>query len=71
MDGCLMNKIGRLTMVKAALIYLMIAMDLPKWIMKEIGKITRGFLWEGREQLMGMIIWFLGPVFACQVNMEA
>ena len=67
----LMNKVGRLTMVKAALIYLMIAMDLPKWIIKEIGKITRGFLWEGRKKLMVMIVWFLGPVFACRFNMEA
>ena len=49
-------------MVKSALICLMIAMDLPKWIIKEIGKITHELLWEGREQRMGVILWFLGRV---------
>ena len=53
----LMNKVGRLVMVKvvltAAPIYLLIAMDLPKWFFKAIDKRRRGFLWKGHVQANG------------------
>lgn len=52
----LMNRAGRLVMVRvvltAAPIYLLIAMDLPKWVLKAIDK-RRGLLWKGQEQAKG------------------
>jgi hypothetical protein len=51
-----MNCAGRLVMVRvvltAAPIYLLIAMDLPKWVLKAIDK-RRGLLWKGQEQAKG------------------
>jgi len=60
----LMNRAGRITMVRFVLsavpIYLLIAINVPKWFIKAIDKIRRGFLWKGREQANGgccLVAW--------------
>lgn len=60
----LMNKPGRLVLVRvvlsAALVYHLIAMNLPKWFFKAIDKKRRGFLWKGCEQANGgncLVAW--------------
>lgn len=49
-----MNKAGRLITVKVVLsaipIYLLIALDMPKWVIKALDKRRREFLWKGQEQ---------------------
>lgn len=48
---------GRLTLVKHVLsampIFQMIVMHMPIWLIKSIGKVRRGFLWEGKEITAG------------------
>jgi hypothetical protein len=53
----LLNLAGRTTSVRFILsaipIYLLIAMNIPKWVIKSIDKIRRGFLWKGRKDVNG------------------
>ncbi|BAT13288.1 Os11g0225832 [Oryza sativa Japonica Group] len=53
----LMTSIGRATMVNAVLssipIYLLMAINAPKWVIKGIDKIRRGFLWAGKALVSG------------------
>ena len=60
----LLNRAGRITMVRFVLsaipIYLLIAIKVPKWFIKEIDKIRKGFLWKGREHANGgccLVAW--------------
>jgi hypothetical protein len=55
--ACLLNLAGRTTLVRFVLsvipIYLLIAIKIPKWVIKSIHKIRRGFLWKGRKDVNG------------------
>jgi hypothetical protein len=48
---------GRTAMVRFVLsaipVYLLIAMNIPKWVIKSIDKIRRGFIWKGRKEVNG------------------
>jgi hypothetical protein len=50
----LMNRAGRDTMVRHVLsaipMYLLISTNVPKWSIKAVDKIRKGFLWKGREK---------------------
>jgi hypothetical protein len=53
----LLTKPGRRILVQfvmtGMLIYLAMAIDLPAWGLKAVGKLQRGFLWRGRKEAKG------------------
>jgi hypothetical protein len=53
----LMHPAGRATLVKSVLtaipVYYLIALQCPKWVIKDVDKIRRGFLWKGRKDVKG------------------
>jgi hypothetical protein len=63
----LIHPAGRATLIKAVLssipIYLQIAIHCPKWVIKAIEKILRGFLWKGCKEIKGGTIWLGGSVY--------
>jgi hypothetical protein len=70
----LMNRAGRLVLVRtvltAAPIYLMIALDLPKWCLKAIDKKGEVFSGRGKSKLMVAIAWSLGKGCSGPLNSE-
>jgi hypothetical protein len=48
---------GRTAMVRfvlsTILVYRLIAMKIPKWVINSIDKIRRGFIWRGRKEVNG------------------
>jgi hypothetical protein len=52
-----LNLAGRTVLVKFVLsaipTYLLIAINIPQWVIKSIDKIRRGFLWKGRKEVNG------------------
>jgi hypothetical protein len=60
----LMNLAGRETMIRfifsAIPVYLLIAVNVPKWVIKAIDKIRRSFSWKGRKEVNGgccLVAW--------------
>jgi len=60
----LLNRAGRATMVRFVLsaipVYLLIALNVPKWFIKVIDKFRKGFLWKGQAQANGgccLVAW--------------
>jgi hypothetical protein len=53
----LLSLAGRREMAKHVLsaiqVYILIAINVPKWVIKSIDKIRRGFLWKGRKNVNG------------------
>jgi hypothetical protein len=51
--ACLLSLAGRTALVRHVLstipVYILMAMSVPKWVIKSIDKIRRGFLWKGRK----------------------
>lgn len=60
----LMTMAGRVTRVRfilsVILVYVLIAINVPKWFLRAIDKIIRAFVWKEREQLNGgacLVAW--------------
>jgi hypothetical protein len=60
----LMTRVGRAIQVQhvltATVIYHAMTLDLPKWDIKAIDKIRRGFIWKGRKDVLGghcLVAW--------------
>ena len=62
--AALMTMAGRVTWVSFVLlaipVYVLIAVNVPKWFLRAIDKIRRAFVWKGREQVNGgacLVAW--------------
>jgi len=60
----LMTLAGRAVLVKSVLtaipIYILVAIKVPKWLLRAVDKIRRGFLWTGRQRANGgccLVAW--------------
>jgi hypothetical protein len=60
----LLNLAGRTTLVNSVLsgipVYLLIALNVPSWVLKAIDKIRKAFLWKGRKEVNGgscLVAW--------------
>ncbi|GJN13052.1 hypothetical protein PR202_ga31385 [Eleusine coracana subsp. coracana] len=60
----LLNLAGRAALVRFVLsaipVYILIAINIPKWFIKAIDKIRRGFFWKGRKEAIGgscLVAW--------------
>jgi len=60
----LMTLAGRAVLVKSVLtaipIYILVAIKVPKWFLRAVDKIRRGFLWTGRQRANGgccLVAW--------------
>lgn len=71
----MMTPIGRITLVNAVLssipIYLLVAINAPKWVIKGIDKIRRGFLWAERQLQMVALVGSRGREFVRPRTMAA
>jgi hypothetical protein len=67
-QGPPMNKSDHLTLVKSTIsimpIYLMMSYSLPNWVVKEIDKICRNFLWTRTDSVVSGEMWLLGQLFS-------
>lgn len=64
----LMNKAGRLTVVKSVMSSIctqsLISLKVPDWILQEIDKRRQGFLWVGKAKAQGDNAWLPGHLLA-------
>jgi hypothetical protein len=71
----LLTKPGRRILVQfvmtGMLIYLAMAIDLPAWGLKAVGKLQRGFLWRGRKEAKGGTVWWQGARYADRGSLVA
>lgn len=56
-QGLFLSNAGRLVLVKAVLsfipTYQMLAVNQPAWVLKQIDKLQRSFLWSGKDNASG------------------
>lgn len=60
METSVMTLVGHAVMVCFVLttmpIYMLVAIKVPKWFIRTIDKIRRGFLWKGRKDINGAVV---------------